>query len=56
MNDTKTHAPFATAPRGLEPLLAGAYRACLWPRIANRIMLRLAAFEAVDERIATPLG
>ncbi|MEE4329980.1 MAG: THUMP domain-containing protein, partial [Wenzhouxiangella sp.] len=75
MNGTRIHDLFATAPRGLEPLLAtelaslgldgvgeqrggvrfradlsGAYRACLWSRIANRIVLRLADFEASDER------
>ena len=63
---------FATAPRGMEPLLAqelqamfaeevackraggsfcgsmeGAYRACLWSRIANRILLPLSAFLAL---------
>ena len=62
---------FATAPRGMEPLLAQelqamfaeevackragvsfcgsmevAYRACLWSRIANRILLPLSAFSA----------
>jgi len=62
---------FATAPKGLEPLLAEelqpldatnvqasrggvafqgalatAYRACLWSRTANRILLTLAAFPA----------
>ena len=62
---------FATAPRGMEPLLAQelqamfaeevackragvsfcgsmevAYRACLWSRIANRILLPLSAFLA----------
>jgi len=64
---------FATAPKGLEPLLAGelqhldatavqvgrggvafqgtlatAYRACLWSRTANRILLPLAGFPAID--------
>ena len=68
------HALFATAPRGLEELLAdelaglalagvqvqrggvafqsdlaGAYRACLWSRLANRILLPLAEFEAGDD-------
>lgn len=62
---------FATAPRGLEPLLADelaalglrevrarrggasfrsdladAYRACLWSRLANRVLLPLAEFDA----------
>jgi 23S rRNA (guanine2445-N2)-methyltransferase / 23S rRNA (guanine2069-N7)-methyltransferase len=74
MNGTPTHDLFATAPRGLEPLLAtelaslgldgvgeqrggvrfradlsAAYRACLWSRIANRIVLRLTDFDAGDE-------
>jgi len=65
---------FATAPRGLEELLAdelaglglaevrvrrggvefestlaGAYRACLWSRVANRILLPLAEFEAEND-------
>lgn len=65
---------FATAPRGLEELLAeelgglgmiavrvrrggaefesdlaGAYRACLWSRVANRILLPLVQFEADDD-------
>jgi len=65
---------FATAPRGLEELLAdelvrlglsgarvrrggvgfesdlaGAYRACLWSRVANRVLLPLAGFEADDD-------
>ena len=69
-----THTMFATAPRGLEELLAdelaglglaevrvrrggaefestlaGAYRACLWSRVANRILLPLARFEADDD-------
>ncbi len=64
---------FATAPRGLEDLLAGelaglglksvasqrggavfggglagAYRACLWSRVANRVLFRLGSFEADD--------
>ncbi len=64
---------FATAPKGLEPLLAEelrnldaaavqigrggvafqgtlatAYRACLWSRTANRILLPLAGFSAID--------
>jgi len=64
----------ATAPRGLEDLLAGeladmglaacktapgavhfdtdlagAYRACLWSRVANRVLLPLAEFEAGDD-------
>ncbi len=64
---------FATAPLGIEPLLATeledlgvaevkqeragvrfsgdlriAYRACLWSRLANRILLPLASFEALD--------
>ncbi len=66
---------FATAPRGLEELLAGelkalgldgvrvrrggvafagalrsAYRACLWSRLANRILLPLARFSAEDDQ------
>ncbi|MFM9817176.1 UNVERIFIED_CONTAM: bifunctional 23S rRNA (guanine(2069)-N(7))-methyltransferase RlmK/23S rRNA (guanine(2445)-N(2))-methyltransferase RlmL [Spiribacter pallidus] len=66
---------FATAPRGLEELLAAelrdlglasarvqrggvafseslaaAYRACLWSRLANRILLPIARFEAQDEQ------
>jgi len=28
--------------------LAGAYRACLWSRVANRVLLPIAAFEAGD--------
>ena len=65
------HAFFATAAKGLEPLLAAelcalgveeatvrragvsftgslelAYRACLWSRVANRILLPLASFRA----------
>jgi len=68
------HAMFATAPRGMEALLAdelgdldlaearvqrggvaftsdlaGAYRACLWSRVANRVLLPLAEFEADDD-------
>lgn len=68
------HRLFATAPRGLEGLLAeelralglddareqrggvvfesdlsGAYRACLWSRVANRVLLPLAAFTAADD-------
>ena len=68
---TSTFALFATAPKGLEPLLAEewrqwgavdvretragvaasgdlvtAYRACLWSRVANRILLPLARFPA----------
>jgi len=68
------HSIFATAPRGLEEMLAdelqglglaqvrvrrwgagfeadlaGAYRACLWSRVANRILLPLAEFEADDD-------
>lgn len=68
------HAFFATAPRGLEALVAdelgalgldsveqqrggvafrstleGAYRACLWSRVANRVLLPLIEFEAGDE-------
>ncbi|MFU8877079.1 MAG: bifunctional 23S rRNA (guanine(2069)-N(7))-methyltransferase RlmK/23S rRNA (guanine(2445)-N(2))-methyltransferase RlmL, partial [Wenzhouxiangellaceae bacterium] len=64
---------FATAPHGLEELLAaelrelglsevavgrggvsfrggldGAYRACLWSRLANRVLLPLTEFEADD--------
>lgn len=71
---SKHHAMFATAPRGLEEMLAdelqglglaqvrvrrggagfeadlaGAYRACLWSRVANRILLPLAEFEADDD-------
>ncbi|AGM41042.1 23S rRNA m(2)G2445 methyltransferase [Spiribacter salinus M19-40] len=30
--------------------LAGAYRACLWSRLANRILLPIARFEASDEQ------
>jgi len=66
---------FATAPRGLEELLAaelgalgmneatagrggasfrgdlaGAYRACLWSRLANRVLLPLARFDADDDQ------
>ncbi len=66
-----TRAFFATAPKGMEPLLADelralgastvaetragvsfegslmlAYRACLWSRIANRVLLPLATFAA----------
>ncbi len=69
------HDLFATAPHGLEDLLAaelagfglaevkagrggvrfradlaGAYRACLWSRVANRVLLPLAEFTAADER------
>ncbi len=65
---------FATAPRGLEELLAdelaglglqavevrrggaafeadlaGAYRVCLWSRIANRVLLPLVRFDAADD-------
>jgi 23S rRNA (guanine2445-N2)-methyltransferase / 23S rRNA (guanine2069-N7)-methyltransferase len=65
---------FATAPRGLEDLLAlelrelgldgvrptrggvsfqgdlkAAYTACLWSRIANRVLLPLASFSAGDD-------
>jgi 23S rRNA (guanine2445-N2)-methyltransferase / 23S rRNA (guanine2069-N7)-methyltransferase len=65
---------FATAPRGLEDLLAlelrelgldgvrptrggvsfqgdlkAAYTACLWSRIANRVLLPLASFSAADD-------
>jgi len=68
------HHLFATAPRGLEDVLAdelrglglddarvvrggvtfqasldAAYRACLWSRIANRILLPLIDFPAADE-------
>lgn len=68
-----THRLFATAPRGLEGLLADelrnigavdareqrggvvfsgslelAYRACLWSRVANRVLLPLAEFDADD--------
>jgi len=64
---------FATAPLGIEPLLATeledlgatevkqeragvrffgdlriAYQACLWSRLANRILLPLVSFEALD--------
>ena len=71
---SESHAMFATAPRGLEELLAdelaglglaevrvrrggaefestlaGAYRACLWSRVANRILLPLAEFEAEND-------
>lgn len=67
------HRLFATAPRGLEGLLAeelraigavdarerrggavfsgsleSAYRACLWSRVANRVLLPLGEFEAAD--------
>lgn len=66
---------FATAPRGLEELLAAelsslgldsvrvrrggvefggdlaaGYRACLWSRLANRILLPIARFSAEDEQ------
>lgn len=66
---------FATAPRGLEELLAAelkslqledvrvqrggisfrgeiaaAYRACLWSRLANRILLTLTQFSADDDK------
>ncbi len=65
---------FATAPRGLEELLAselaamglhgcevrrggvhfvdtltGAYRACLWSRLANRVLMPIAEFSANDD-------
>ena len=30
--------------------LAGAYRACLWSRIANRVLLQVARFDAQDEQ------
>jgi len=68
-----SHEFFATAPKGVEPLLATeltalgaieardtrggvrflgslemAYRACLWSRLANRILLPLATFHAPD--------
>ncbi|QOC21939.1 bifunctional 23S rRNA (guanine(2069)-N(7))-methyltransferase RlmK/23S rRNA (guanine(2445)-N(2))-methyltransferase RlmL [Wenzhouxiangella sp. AB-CW3] len=68
------HSLFATAPQGLEDLLAvelagiglagvqagrggvrfqadlgGAYRACLWSRVANRILLPLTQFTAADD-------
>ena len=68
------HILFATAPQGLEDLLAtelsgigldsvkvgrggvtfesdlaGAYRACLWSRVANRVLLPLAEFSAPDD-------
>ena len=64
---------FATAPKGLEPLVAeelktlgarevkesrggasfegapaDAYRACLWLRTANRVLLPIARFPAID--------
>ena len=67
-------ALFATAPRGLQELLASefesldlgnthaqrggvafrgdlidAYRACLWSRIANRVLLTIAHFDAEDD-------
>ncbi len=67
------HSLFATAPRGVAPLLADelrrlgarsidvqpggvawrgqladAYRACLWSRLANRVLLELARFPAPD--------
>jgi len=67
------HHFIATAPRGLEDLLAeelrglglaasrsgsgavafesdlaGAYRACLWSRVANRVLMPIAAFDADD--------
>ncbi|MGY6553128.1 MAG: bifunctional 23S rRNA (guanine(2069)-N(7))-methyltransferase RlmK/23S rRNA (guanine(2445)-N(2))-methyltransferase RlmL [Wenzhouxiangella sp.] len=66
---------FATAPRGLEELLAAelaalgldgvrvrrggvefagelaaGYRACLWSRLANRVLLPLAQFSAADDQ------
>ncbi len=69
----EVHDFFATAPKGVEPLLteelrrlgaaevtpgrggaafrgplAVAYRACLWLRTANRVLLPLAAFPAAD--------
>jgi len=69
----EVHDFFATAPKGVEPLLAEelrhlgaaevtpgrggatfrgplavAYRACLWLRTANRVLLPLAAFPAAD--------
>lgn len=68
---TSTLALFASAPRGIEPLLADelrtlgaqavketragvtfegtldlAYRACLWSRVANRVLLPIAQFPA----------
>jgi 23S rRNA (guanine2445-N2)-methyltransferase / 23S rRNA (guanine2069-N7)-methyltransferase len=68
------HELFATAPQGLEDLLAaelselgleevrsgrggvrfqaglaGAYRACLWSRVANRVLLPLSQFTAADD-------
>ena len=68
------HVLFATAPQGLEDLLAaelsgmglgpttagrggvtletdlaGAYRACLWSRVANRVLLPLAEFSVPDD-------
>jgi 23S rRNA (guanine2445-N2)-methyltransferase / 23S rRNA (guanine2069-N7)-methyltransferase len=71
---SKRRTIFATAPRGLQELLAtelqslglgdvhakrggvafrgalvDAYRACLWSRIANRVLLPLAHFEAEDD-------
>ena len=70
---TKQHRFFATAPKGMEALLAdelralgvanvtearagagfqsdiaGALRVCLWSRVANRVLLPLARFEATD--------
>lgn len=73
MSDTPSLSFFATAPRGVEPLLAtelasfgalttkerkggiaftgtleSAYRACLWSRLANRILLPLATFPLTD--------
>lgn len=71
---TSTRSLFATAPRGLQDLLAteldtlglsavhaqrggvafegslaDAYRACLWSRIANRVLLPIGRFEAADD-------
>ena len=73
MPDSPSLSFFATAPRGVEPLLAteltsfgahttkerkggiaftgeleSAYRACLWSRLANRILLPLATFPLTD--------
>ena len=71
---SQVHTLFATAPQGLEDLLAvelaglgfdevkagrggvrfqadlaGGYRACLWSRVANRVLLPLAEFTAADD-------
>ncbi|MDT8449292.1 MAG: bifunctional 23S rRNA (guanine(2069)-N(7))-methyltransferase RlmK/23S rRNA (guanine(2445)-N(2))-methyltransferase RlmL [Wenzhouxiangellaceae bacterium] len=73
---TRAQPFFATAPRGLEALLAeelvslgmtgvhparsgvdftgtltDAYRACLWSRVANRVLLPIAEFDAADDTV-----